>query len=174
VYVTHDQEEALSLSDRVAVMRDGRVQQVAPPKALYERPANRFVADFVGTKQLHPWRGQGARRRACAGAGRRSVPCTPARRRSCARRRLRARRAPGRTSRWTAPARTSSRGAWRLAAYLGNTLRYDVETATGLVLKVDVGDPLASRGAAGGTVRARGVSRLGHASCCAMSDARDG
>src|SRR3989338_10519788 len=43
VYVTHDQEEALSLSDRVAVMRDGQVQQVAAPKALYERPATRFV-----------------------------------------------------------------------------------------------------------------------------------
>src|SRR3989449_166438 len=54
VYVTHDQEEALSLSDRVAVMRDGRVQQVAPPKALYERPANRFVADFVGTNNFIP------------------------------------------------------------------------------------------------------------------------
>src|SRR5690242_3116914 len=54
VYVTHDQEEALSLSDRVAVMRDGRIQQVATPKALYERPANRFVADFVGTNNFIP------------------------------------------------------------------------------------------------------------------------
>src|SRR5204863_401555 len=54
IYVTHDQEEALSLSDRVAVMRDGRVQQVASPKALYERPANRFVADFVGTNNFIP------------------------------------------------------------------------------------------------------------------------
>jgi len=48
VYVTHDQEEALSLSDRVAVMRDGRILQVASPQELYERPAGRFVADFVG------------------------------------------------------------------------------------------------------------------------------
>src|SRR5207237_9736613 len=54
IYVTHDQEEALSLSDRVAVMRDGRVQQVAAPKALYERPLNRFVADFVGTNNFIP------------------------------------------------------------------------------------------------------------------------
>src|SRR2546428_9394645 len=52
VYVTHDQEEALSLSDRVAVIRDGRVLQVAPPKELYERPVGRFVADFVGTNNF--------------------------------------------------------------------------------------------------------------------------
>jgi len=48
VLVTHDQEEALTVSDRVAVMRDGLLQQVAPPGELYHRPANRFVADFVG------------------------------------------------------------------------------------------------------------------------------
>src|SRR5713226_858157 len=52
IYVTHDQEEALSLSDRVAVMRDGRVLQVAAPKELYERPLTRFVADFVGTNNF--------------------------------------------------------------------------------------------------------------------------
>src|SRR5206468_4030505 len=52
VYVTHDQEQALSLSDRVAVMRDGRVLQVAAPKELYERPRTRFVVDFVGTNNF--------------------------------------------------------------------------------------------------------------------------
>src|SRR5438477_9679321 len=52
IYVTHDQEEALSLSDRVAVMREGRILQVASPKTLYERPVNRFVADFVGTNNF--------------------------------------------------------------------------------------------------------------------------
>src|SRR5262249_7366194 len=52
IYVTHDQEEALSLSDRVAVMKDGRVQQVGAPKELYERPRTRFVADFVGTNNV--------------------------------------------------------------------------------------------------------------------------
>ena len=52
VYVTHDQEEALSLSDRMAVMRDGRVLQLGPPRELYERPRTRFVADFVGTNNL--------------------------------------------------------------------------------------------------------------------------
>lgn len=54
VYVTHDQDEALSLSDRIAVMAGGRVQQVGPPDALYERPANRFVADFVGESNIWP------------------------------------------------------------------------------------------------------------------------
>src|SRR3954451_11690959 len=49
VFVTHDQEEALSMSDRVAVFRDGRVEQVATPIELYERPATSFVAGFVGT-----------------------------------------------------------------------------------------------------------------------------
>ena len=49
VYVTHDQEEALTMSDRIAVMDGGVVQQVDAPKALYERPATAFVADFIGT-----------------------------------------------------------------------------------------------------------------------------
>jgi spermidine/putrescine transport system ATP-binding protein len=48
VYVTHDQEEALTMSDRIAVMNEGRVQQVADPATLYESPRNRFVADFIG------------------------------------------------------------------------------------------------------------------------------
>ena len=48
IYVTHDQEEALTMSDRIAVMNEGRVQQVADPPTLYERPNNRFVADFIG------------------------------------------------------------------------------------------------------------------------------
>jgi len=49
VYVTHDQEEALTMSDRIAVMDGGRVQQLADPRSLYERPQTSFVADFIGT-----------------------------------------------------------------------------------------------------------------------------
>jgi spermidine/putrescine transport system ATP-binding protein len=52
VYVTHDQEEALALSDRIAVMRGGRVEQLGTPEELYDRPATRFVADFIGTTNL--------------------------------------------------------------------------------------------------------------------------
>ncbi|AJQ93862.1 ABC transporter ATP-binding protein [Gynuella sunshinyii] len=48
IYVTHDQTEALTMSDRIAVFNDGVVQQCAPPAELYERPANSFVADFIG------------------------------------------------------------------------------------------------------------------------------
>ena len=48
VYVTHDQEEALTMSDRIAVMNEGKVQQVADPTTLYELPTNRFVANFIG------------------------------------------------------------------------------------------------------------------------------
>jgi len=48
VYVTHDQEEAMTMSDRIAVMSKGKVQQMGTPVEIYERPANRFVADFIG------------------------------------------------------------------------------------------------------------------------------
>ncbi|MFQ5689467.1 MAG: ABC transporter ATP-binding protein [Gemmatimonadota bacterium] len=48
VFVTHDQEEAFDLADRVAVMRDGRIRQVGSPEELYDRPVDRFVAEFVG------------------------------------------------------------------------------------------------------------------------------
>jgi spermidine/putrescine transport system ATP-binding protein len=48
LYVTHDQGEAMALSDRIAVMRDGEIQQVGTPEEIYEQPRNRFVADFIG------------------------------------------------------------------------------------------------------------------------------
>ena len=53
VYVTHDQEEAMTLGSRVAVMRDGFLQQVAPPMELYHRTANRFVEGFVGSPGMN-------------------------------------------------------------------------------------------------------------------------
>jgi len=53
VYVTHDQEEAMTLGSRVAVMRDGAIEQVAPPLDLYERPVNTFVARFIGTPAMN-------------------------------------------------------------------------------------------------------------------------
>ncbi len=54
IYVTHDQKEALSLADRVAVMRDGVIEQLGDPRAIYRSPANRFVADFIGETNWLP------------------------------------------------------------------------------------------------------------------------
>jgi putative spermidine/putrescine transport system ATP-binding protein len=67
IYVTHDQREALTLSDRIAVIDRGRIQQIDTPQRLYEAPANRFVADFIGDSTFLPvtvaggvarWRGE--------------------------------------------------------------------------------------------------------------------
>jgi putative spermidine/putrescine transport system ATP-binding protein len=52
IYVTHDQDEALTMSDRIAVFSDGRIEQVGTPGDVYERPANEFVAGFVGTSNI--------------------------------------------------------------------------------------------------------------------------
>jgi len=54
IYVTHDQEEALTMSDRIAVMNQGRIEQVADPEEVYERPASTFVAGFIGVSNLMP------------------------------------------------------------------------------------------------------------------------
>jgi ABC-type Fe3+/spermidine/putrescine transport system ATPase subunit len=139
VYVTHDQEEALSLSDRVAVMRDGRVLQVAPPKELYERPAGRFVADFVGTNNFLP----GTCRDTAAGRVAETVI-------GAVRGAPNPRVGPGdrcvvavrpENIALGAGSENTFEGRVVLASYLGSTLRYDVEVREGVVLKVDVGDP---------------------------------
>jgi spermidine/putrescine transport system ATP-binding protein len=59
VYVTHDQEEALTMSDHMAVMSEGRIEQVGPPSTVYEEPANAYVADFLGISNLMPARAEG-------------------------------------------------------------------------------------------------------------------
>ena len=56
IYVTHDQGEALTMSDRIAVMRDGRLEQIGPPRDIYESPRTVFVAGFIGTTNLLPVR----------------------------------------------------------------------------------------------------------------------
>jgi multiple sugar transport system ATP-binding protein len=62
IFVTHDQEEALTLGDRVAVIRKGALQQVGTPREIYERPANRFVASFLGTPAMNLFHGTIAQR----------------------------------------------------------------------------------------------------------------
>jgi len=140
VYVTHDQEEALSLSDRVAVMRDGRILQVASPKELYERPAGRFVADFVGTNNfLAGTCREVAADRICAETAIGLVRAWPSPRIGRGDRCVLAIR-PENIALGTAHENTFA-GRIVLASYLGSTLRYDVEVWGGVVLKVDVGDP---------------------------------
>jgi spermidine/putrescine transport system ATP-binding protein len=60
IFVTHDQEEALTMSDRIAVMSGGRVQQIATPRELYDHPANRFVAGFIGESNFLEARSSGS------------------------------------------------------------------------------------------------------------------
>ena len=64
IYVTHDQTEAMTMGDRICVMKDGEIQQVAAPMELYQRPVNRFVAGFIGSPAMNffqgsIWRGDG-------------------------------------------------------------------------------------------------------------------
>jgi ABC-type Fe3+/spermidine/putrescine transport system ATPase subunit len=140
VYVTHDQEEALSLSDRVAVMRQGVILQIAAPKELYERPGTRFVADFVGVNNFIA----GICREVADGRvvvettlgalrGRPGGTVGPGQRCVLAVRPENIALHPGPEN--TCPGRVV------LASYLGSTLRYDVETTAGPLLKVDVRDP---------------------------------
>ena len=114
LFVTHDQIEALSLSDRIAVMQRGRVEQVGPPRSLYERPASAFVRDFVGStvilrgrvSALEPGGVSVAMNGALAGrtlAGRSVSPPRWRPARTCT-----WPSAP-RTSRWTARGRTAAR-----------------------------------------------------------------
>jgi ABC-type Fe3+/spermidine/putrescine transport system ATPase subunit len=145
IYVTHDQEEALTLSDRIAVFNQGKVFQVGPPKALYERPANRFVADFIGINNLvdgtvraieGPLRT--LRVETAVGeisaifdkrlqAGDRCVIC------------IRPENAA--VDGESGGERNRLKGKISFAAYLGNTLRYDVDLGNGVTFKADVGDP---------------------------------
>jgi iron(III) transport system ATP-binding protein len=139
IYVTHDQEEALSLSDRVAVMRAGRIVQLAAPKELYERPRTRFVADFVGTNNFL----DGVVRQVLDGVAHvetaigeirtRENDVKPDTRCVVAIR-------PENISLGGAGDNSFS-GRVVLASYLGNTLRYDVGLADDVTVKVDVRDP---------------------------------
>jgi ABC-type Fe3+/spermidine/putrescine transport system ATPase subunit len=140
VYVTHDQEEALSLSDRVAVMREGRVLQVARPKELYERPVGRFVADFVGTNNfLEGTCRESAPDWTCVETVLGLVHGAPTPRVRAGDRCVLAVR-PENIALAAAHENTFA-GRVVLASYLGSTLRYEVEVRAGVVLKADVGDP---------------------------------
>ena len=145
VYVTHDQEEALTLSDRIAVFNQGRVFQVGPPKALYERPANRFVADFIGISNLidgtvRAVDAQQRRLRVETALGEFSTLFDEHFRAGdqCV---LSIRPENAALDGEPAADRNRAQGRIAFAAYLGNTLRYDVDLGHGVVFKVDIRDP---------------------------------
>lgn len=56
MYVTHDQTEAMTLGTKIVVLNNGKIQQIAAPRELYNNPANLFVAQFIGTPQMNVWK----------------------------------------------------------------------------------------------------------------------
>jgi iron(III) transport system ATP-binding protein len=146
IYVTHDQEEALTLSDRIAVLNRGKLQQLGTPHELYEKPFNPFVADFIGINNLIPGKvkealDSGSRlvvesvagSIACAGDGRLTPgnDCMVCIRPETAEISLSA----------TPPEGFNSiSGIVSFPSYIGNTIRYDVD-AGGIIFKVDIQNP---------------------------------
>ena len=140
VYVTHDQEEALTLSDRIVVFNKARVFQLGTPRQLYERPENAFVADFIGINNLLPGtvrapEDQFLRIETALGEiralpngelkpGERCIACI-------------------RPENIALNAKEANllKGKVSFAAYLGHTLRYDVDLGQGITFKADIRDP---------------------------------
>mgnify|MGYP001176413383 CR=1 FL=1 len=150
VYVTHDQEEALTLSDRIGIMNEGKLVQVGTPHDLYERPNTRFVADFIGTNNLV----EGVVKSASGGGGEVVVETKVGVLRGFSHASVKAGdrcTVAFRPENVTVLAKKPSEpddlnhisGKISFASYLGNTLRYEMETAAGIVLKADIGNPLA-------------------------------
>jgi iron(III) transport system ATP-binding protein len=144
VYVTHDQEEALTLSDRILVFNKGAILQVGPPKELYERPANRFVADFIGINNLVEGSVAAVatdRRRLMVKTALGEIGALLDERFAVGARCTLAIRPENAIVAGTRPADGNLlRGRITFAAYLGHTLRYDVELAPGIAFKIDMRD----------------------------------
>jgi iron(III) transport system ATP-binding protein len=147
VYVTHDQEEALTLSDRIAVIEHGRLQQIGTPWDLYERPANPFVADFIGINNLIPGEIRGyddaggwvtvrtevghflSESNVHLQTGERCMVC------------VRPETAAIGDTEPTEERVNKIFGAVSFASFIGNAVRYDVDIAHGLTFRVDVQNP---------------------------------
>jgi ABC-type Fe3+/spermidine/putrescine transport system ATPase subunit len=145
IYVTHDQEEALVLSDRIAVMRAGRVLQIGTPVDLYERPASLFVADFIGTNNLVPGTvsdlsGGVATVQTSAGPMR-GATMGPLVAGAAAVLAIR----PEHLTLNGADDDVTVSGRLVLAQFLGNQIRYEIEIGE-MTLRVDVADPHAHEG----------------------------
>ena len=138
VYVTHDQREALVMSDRVSVMNDGRIEQIAAPQALYDAPVNRFVASFVGEANFLPLREvarqeDGLRLLTEDGSGLRAPAQDHADGAACMVRPERMQVAPP----GAAPSGSNSLAATvREVVFMGEMTRYALETPSGQVLTV--------------------------------------
>jgi len=145
--VTHDQEEALTLSDRIAVLDHGKLQQVGSPRGLYERPGNLFVADFIGINNLiagevreiqetKGWMAVETRFGSvkCLNEGRFKpgdrckVSVRPEVASIC-------------KSAETSDDMNLIAGKVSFASYIGSTIRYDIELDTETIFKVDVQNP---------------------------------
>ena len=164
VYVTHDQEEALTMSDVIVVMKDGRIQQQGDPIELYERPVNRFVANFIGVS--NPIEGRltdfdPATRLAHVDGSGRAGPARPGdrhgggavgRRRGHGRDPTRAVRARDRAtaSRLPIDGTTAIRGRITQGTYLGDQTEYRIETA-------DAGELVVRQQNALGSATGRGI-----------------
>ena len=144
LYVTHDQEEAMSMSDRIAILNRGRIDQVGPPSEVYERPANPFVGRFLGEANLI----EGT---VMAQAGDIARLCLPSGQELCAPRGnscesgpamlfIRPERveiAPG-TPAATDPSANTLQGTVRRCSFLGNILRYGVDVDGAASITVDL------------------------------------
>jgi iron(III) transport system ATP-binding protein len=147
IYVTHDQEEALTLSDRIAVLNQGRIQQLGSPRDLYQRPENPFVADFIGINNLiagevkeieeaKGWMAVETRfgRIRCVFEGRFKTgdACKVT---------VRPEVASIRNSDERSDGMNLLAGRVSFASYIGNTIRYDIELDPETLFKVDVQNP---------------------------------
>jgi iron(III) transport system ATP-binding protein len=148
IYVTHDQEEALTLSDRIAVINLGKLMQIGTPRDLYDRPKNPFVADFIGINNLIPGDVKEVnpvekRMTVQTNAGplicfsddpfKRGDHCTISVRPETAL----ISQLENRQKEFNCIAGTVS-----FAYYIGNTIRYDVEIDSGVLFKVDIQNPI--------------------------------
>ncbi|MEA4884419.1 MAG: ABC transporter ATP-binding protein [Clostridia bacterium] len=143
VYVTHDQEEALTLSDRIGIMCDGKLVQIGTPHDLYEKPLTRFVADFIGANNLVPGlinavgddivveTKLGVFKGFSNSDLKAGNKCTVTFRPEC-------------VEVHTAQPSTQDnhiQGKISFASYMGNALRYEMEHPAGVLLKADVKNP---------------------------------
>jgi iron(III) transport system ATP-binding protein len=161
VYVTHDQEEALAVSDRIVVMHSGRIVQDGTPRDLYERPANRFIADFIGNANLLPamlQRRDDALAQVELGGITLSLPhreLPPGPVEVAVRPQSIRLRAGG-------PQAGELAGTIRKAAYLGSHMEYQVElpeiAAEAFVIDGDVGEPFAPGALVGVAIPAEGAA----------------